>query len=188
MKSGKDLVTANKALLAEHGPELFEVAHKAGRSIAFEAAVAGGIPIVAAISECLTGNQISSIRGILNGTSNFILTKMEQDGSDYHEVLQLAQAEGYAEADPTMDVDGTDATQKLALLTHLAFGQWVPWASIPRFGLESIDQELLRFADELGCRIRVVADACRSHNTLSLRVGPAPVSYTHLTLPTKRIV
>ena len=175
LKSGKDLVTANKALLAEHGPELFEVAHKAGRSIAFEAAVAGGIPIVAAISECLTGNQISSIRGILNGTSNFILTKMEQDGSDYHEVLELAQAEGYAEADPTMDVDGTDATQKLALLTHLAFGQWVPWASIPRFGLESIDQELLRFADELGCRVRVVADACRSHDTLSLRVGPALV-------------
>ncbi|MDB4366120.1 homoserine dehydrogenase, partial [Pirellulales bacterium] len=92
LKSGKDLVTANKALLAEHGPELFGVAHEMGRSIAFEAAIAGGIPIVAAISECLTGNRISSIRGILNGTSNFILTKMEQDGSDYHEVLSLAQA------------------------------------------------------------------------------------------------
>ena len=100
---------------------------------------------------------------------------MEQGGSNYHDVLCLAQSEGYAEADPTMDVDGTDATQKLAILAHLAFGQWVPWASIPRFGLETIDQELLRFADELGCRIRVVADASRGEETLSLRVGPALV-------------
>jgi homoserine dehydrogenase len=175
LRSGKDLVTANKALLAEHGPELFQAAREAGRSIAFEAAIGGGIPIVAAVSECLTGNRISSIRGILNGTSNFILTKMEQEGSNYHDVLCLAQSEGYAEADPTMDVDGTDATQKLAILAHLAFGQWVPWASIPRFGLETIDQELLRFADELGCRIRVVADASRGEETLSLRVGPALV-------------
>ncbi len=175
LHSGKDLVTANKALLAEHGPELFQAAREAGRSIAFEAAIGGGIPIVAAVSECLTGNRISSIRGILNGTSNFILTKMEQEGSNYQDVLCLAQSEGYAEADPTMDVDGTDATQKLAILAHLAFGQWVPWASIPRFGLETIDQELLRFADELGCRIRVVADASRGEETLSLRVGPALV-------------
>ena len=175
LRSGKDLVTANKALLAEHGPELFQAAHEAGRSIAFEAAIGGGIPIVAAISECLTGNQISSIRGILNGTSNFILTKMEQEGSDYHDVLTLAQSEGYAEADPTMDVDGTDATQKLALLAHLAFGQWVNWAAIPRYGLETVDQELLRFADELGYRIRVVADANRREDSLSLRVGPALV-------------
>ena len=175
LRSGKDLVTANKALLAEHGPELFRVAREAGQSIAFEAAIGGGIPIVAAVSECLTGNQISSIRGILNGTSNFILTKMEQDGSDYHDVLALAQAEGYAEADPTMDVDGTDATQKLALLAHLAFGQWVHWAAIPRYGLETVDQELLRFADELGYRIRVVADANRREDSLSLRVGPALV-------------
>ena len=175
LRSGKDLVTANKALLAEHGPELFQAAREAGRSIAFEAAIGGGIPIVAAISECLTGNQISSIRGILNGTSNFILTKMEQEGSNYHDVLALAQSEGYAEADPTMDVDGTDATQKLALLAHLAFGRWVHWATIPRYGLETVDQELLRFADELGYRIRVVADANHRGDLLSLRVGPALV-------------
>jgi len=175
LRGGKDLVTANKALLAEHGPELLQAAREAGRSIAFEAAIGGGIPIVAAVSECLTGNRIASIRGILNGTSNFILTKMEQEGSAYQDVLAIAQAEGYAEADPTMDVDGTDATQKLALLVHLAFGEWVPWTSIPRFGLEAIDQELLRFADELGCRIRVVADASRTEENLSLRVGPALV-------------
>jgi len=175
LRKGKDVVTANKALLAEHGPELFAVAREAGRSIAFEAAVAGGIPIVAAIAECLAANRIESIRGILNGTSNFILTRMEEDGSDYAEVLALAQAEGYAEADPAMDVDGTDATQKLALLAHLAFGVWVPWAEIPRVGLETIDQELLRFADELGYRIRVVADASRADGSLSMRVGPTLV-------------
>ncbi len=154
LRRGKDVVTANKALLAEHGPELFAVAREAGRSIAFEAAIAGGIPIVAAIAECLAANRIESIRGILNGTSNFILTRMEEEGSDYAEVLAVAQAEGYAEADPTMDVDGTDATQKLALLAHLAFGTWVPWEQIARVGLETIDQELLRFAGELGYRIR----------------------------------
>ena len=98
-----------------------------------------GIPIVAAVSECLTGNRITSIRGILNGTSNFILTKMERE-SAYQDVLALAQSEGYAEADPSMDVDGADTTQKLALLVHLAFGEWIPWASISRFGLETVDQ------------------------------------------------
>ena len=175
LRKGKDVVTANKALLAEHGPELFAVAREAGRAIAFEAAVAGGIPIVAAIAECLAANRIESIRGILNGTSNFILTRMEEDGSDYAEVLALAQAEGYAEADPAMDVDGTDATQKLALLAHLAFGVWVPWGQIPRVGLETIDQELLRFADELGFRIRVVADASRADGSLTMRVGPTLV-------------
>ena len=119
LENGKDVVTANKALLAEHGPELFELARRLGRSIAFEAAVAGGIPIVAAIGECLAANRIESIRGILNGTSNFILTRMEEDGSSYAEALALAQAKGFAEADPSMDVDGTDATQKLAILSHL---------------------------------------------------------------------
>ena len=175
LRRGKDVVTANKALLAEHGPELFAVAREAGRSIAFEAAIAGGIPIVAAIAECLAANRIESIRGILNGTSNFILTRMEEEGSDYAEVLAVAQAEGYAEADPTMDVDGTDATQKLALLAHLAFGTWVPWGQIARVGLETIDQELLRFAGELGYRIRVVADASRAAGALAMRVGPTLV-------------
>lgn len=175
LRKGKDVVTANKALLAEHGPELFAIAQENGRSVSFEAAIAGGIPIVAAIAECLAANRIESIRGILNGTSNFILTRMEEDGSDYADVLAVAQAEGYAEADPAMDVDGTDATQKLALLAHLAFGAWVPWATIPRVGLETVDQELLRFVDELGYRIRVVADASRTDNELAMRVGPTLV-------------
>ncbi|MCE9629635.1 MAG: homoserine dehydrogenase [Planctomycetia bacterium] len=175
LENGKDVVTANKALLAEHGPELFELARRKGRSIAFEAAVAGGIPIVAAIGECLAANRIESIRGILNGTSNFILSKMEEDGSDYAEVLRLAQAKGYAEADPSMDVDGTDATQKLAILAHLAFGVWVPWAEIPRTGIEGVDSDLMSHAAELGYRIRLVAVASRSDGKLAMRVAPALV-------------
>ena len=175
LEHGKDVVTANKALLAEHGPELFELARRKGRSIAFEAAVAGGIPIVAAISECLAANRIESIRGILNGTSNFILTRMEEDGADYADVLRLAQTEGYAEADPSMDVDGTDATQKLAILAHLAFGVWVPWTEIPRTGIEGLDLDLLNYAGELGYRMRLVAVARRGDGRLALRVSPALV-------------
>jgi homoserine dehydrogenase len=175
LSQGKDLVTANKALVAEHGPELFELAHRLGRSIAFEAAAAGGIPIVAAIGQCLAANRIESIRGILNGTSNFILSTMEDEGADYATVLAAAQAAGYAEADPAMDVDGTDAAHKLAILSHLAFGVWVPWAGIPRTGIEQIDQGLMTYAFELGYRIRLVAVAARVDGGLAMRVSPALV-------------
>ena len=175
LQNGKDVVTAHKALLAEHGPELFALARTQGRSIAFEAAVAGGIPIVAAISECLAANRIESIRGILNGTSNFILTRMEEDGSSYADALKLAQSKGFAEADPSMDVDGTDATQKLAILSHLAFGVWVPWAEIPRMGIDGLDVDLLHYAGELGYRIRLVAVASRGSAGLTMRVAPALV-------------
>ncbi len=122
LESGKDVVTANKALLAEHGPELFDKARRLGRSIAFEAAVAGGIPIIAAIGECLTANQVESIHAILNGTSNFILSQMEENNTDYASALAEAQQRGYAEANPAMDINGSDAAQKLAILAHLAFG------------------------------------------------------------------
>jgi homoserine dehydrogenase len=175
LENGKDVVTANKALLAEHGPELFDIARRQGRSIAFEAAAAGGIPIVAAIGQCLAANRIESIRGILNGTSNFILSTMEEEGADYATVLAAAQEAGYAEADPAMDVDGTDAAHKLALLAHLAFGVWVPWAEIPRTGIEQIDQGLMAYAAELGYRIRLVATAARVDGRLAMRVAPALV-------------
>ena len=134
LDSGKDVVTANKALLAEHGPELFDRARKQGRSIAFEAAVAGGIPIIAALGECLTANQIESIHAILNGTSNFILSQMEEADTDYAAALAEAQQRGYAEANPAMDVNGSDAAQKLAILAHLAFGARLNWRAIPRTG------------------------------------------------------
>ena len=174
LRSGKDVVTANKALLAEHGPELFDPARELGRSIAFEASVAGGIPIIANISQCLSANQILSLRGILNGTSNFILTQMEE-GTDYAAAVAEAQRLGYAEADPTMDVDGTDAAQKLAILAHLAFGARVHWSDIPRQGIDTLDPADLRYARELGYRIKLLAVAQLADGGLELHVSPTLV-------------
>jgi homoserine dehydrogenase len=175
LESGKDVVTANKALLAEHGPELFDRARELGRSIAFEAAVAGGIPIIANISQCLSANQITSLVAILNGTSNFILTQMEERGWSYAEALAEAQRLGYAEADPTLDVDGSDAAQKLAILAHLAFGARVPWREIPRQGIDALEGRDMRFARELGYRLKLLAVAQLVPEGLELHVSPTLV-------------
>ncbi len=175
LESGKDVITANKALLAEHGPELFDRARQLGRSIAFEASVAGGIPIVAAISECLTANQIQELHAILNGTSNFILTEMEQKGSDYAASVAEAQQRGYAEADPAMDVDGSDAAQKLAILAHLAFGVRVNWREIPRTGIDTVDLADMRYAKELGYSVKLLAVARLVPEGLELHVSPTLV-------------
>jgi homoserine dehydrogenase len=175
LKSGKNVVTANKALLAEHGQELFDCAREMGRSIAFEAAVAGGIPIIANISQCLSANQILSIHGILNGTCNFILTQMEETGADYASALAEAQRRGYAEADPAMDVDGTDTVQKLAILAHLAFGAAVQWQDIPRRGIDRLKLADLRYAKELGYRIKLLAVAQLEADGLELHASPALV-------------
>jgi homoserine dehydrogenase len=175
LESGKDVVTANKALLAEHGPELFDRARELGRSIAFEAAVAGGIPIVANISQCLSANQIVSLEGILNGTSNFILSKMHEEGTPYAEAVAESQRLGYAEADPTLDVDGSDAAQKLAILAHLAFGARVDWADIPRTGIDAVDISDVRFAQQMGYRIKLLAVAELDAAGLELYVSPTLV-------------
>lgn len=175
LESGKDVVTANKALLAEHGPELFDLARDLGRSIAFEAAVAGGIPIIANISQCLSANQIESLTAILNGTSNYILTQMEERGADYRSALVEAQRLGYAEADPTMDVDGTDTAQKLAILAHLAFGARVHWRDIPRQGIDGLDIADIKNAQELGYRIKLLAAAELAADGLELHVSPTLV-------------
>lgn len=172
LESGKDVVTANKALLAEHGPELFDLARELGRSIAFEAAVGGGIPIIASISQCLSANQIESLTAILNGTSNYILTQMEERGVDYATALAEAQRLGYAEADPTMDVDGTDTTQKLAILAHLAFGARVHWRDIPRQGIDGLKLSDIQYAQELGYRIKLLAVAELAEDGLELHVSP----------------
>ena len=172
LESGKDVVTANKALLAEHGEELFDRARALGRTIAFEASVGGGIPIIANISQCFSANQILSLRGILNGTSNYIITQMDEQGSDYAVALKLAQELGYAEADPTMDVDGSDAAQKLAILAHLAFGVRVRWRDIYRRGLESFQLADLKYASELGYRIKLIATAQLRSDGLELHVSP----------------
>jgi homoserine dehydrogenase len=175
LESGKDVVTANKALLAEHGPELFDRARELGRSIAFEASVAGGIPIIANISQNLSANQIKSLHGILNGTSNFILTKMHSEGASYEAVLAEAQRLGYAEANPAMDVDGSDAAQKLAILAHLAFGARVDWKDIPRTGIDTLDVADVRYALQMGFKIKLLAVADLVDETLELDVSPALV-------------
>src|SRR5215475_11878686 len=175
LENGKDVVTANKALLAEYGPELFDRARALDMCIAFEAAVAGGIPIIANISQCLSANQIQSLRGILNGTSNFILTQMEEQGTDYDTAVREAQRLGYAEADPTLDVDGSDATQKLAILAHLAFGARVHWKEIPRMGIDQLDVSDVKFAQEIGYRIKLLAVAELDGDTLELHVSPTLV-------------
>jgi homoserine dehydrogenase len=177
LESGKDVITANKALLAEHAPELFERARQLGRSIAFEAAVAGGIPIIASIGQSLMANQIESIHAILNGTSNFILTQMEDFGSDYASALAEAQELGYAEANPAMDVDGSDAAQKLAILAHLAFGARVNWREIPRTGIEKVDVADMRYAKELGYCIKLLAVAQLVPEGLELHVSPTLVRH-----------
>lgn len=175
LESGKDVVTANKALLADRGPELFDLARSLGRSIAFEASVAGGIPIVTNIGQCLSGNQIESIHAILNGTSNFILTACEERQLEYDAAVAEAQRLGYAEADPAMDVDGSDAAQKLAILAHLAFGTRVHWSEIPRRGIDSLQAADLRYARELGYRIKLLAVAQRTPDGLELHVSPTLV-------------
>ena len=172
LEAGKDVVTANKALMAQHGPELFDRARELGRVIAFEASVAGGIPIIANISQCLSANQIVSLQGILNGTSNYIITRMDLEGASYAEAVKEAQELGYAEADPSMDVDGTDAVQKLAILSHLAFGARPDWTKIPKRGIDKLDESDLRYARQLGYRVKLIAYSKLVDNKLQLMVGP----------------
>lgn len=175
LAAGKDIITANKALLAEHGPELFDRARELGRSIAFEASVAGGVPIITNISQCFTANQILSLRAILNGTSNFIVSAMSETGADYQATVREAQRLGYAEADPTLDVDGSDAAQKLGILAHLAFGARVHWTEIPRQGVDKLDPADLKFANQLGYRIKLLAVANMIEGGLELHVSPTLV-------------
>ena len=155
----KHIVTANKELLATHGAEIFDAGRRHGRAIAFEASVGCGIPIIGALCQGLAANQILSLQGILNGTSNYILTGMTENGQAYADVLKEAQRKGYAEADPTFDVDGTDAAHKLAILVQIAFGVAVPLSAIRRRGIADIDQLDIRFAKELGYTIKLLAEA-----------------------------
>ncbi|HID21794.1 MAG TPA: homoserine dehydrogenase [Planctomycetaceae bacterium] len=172
LESGKHVVTANKALLAECGDELFRRARQLNRCIAFEAAVAGGIPIIRTLGQAMAASQITSIEAILNGTSNFILTEMLARKLPYTEVLREAQDAGYAEADPTLDVDGTDAAQKLAILVQLAFGTRVSLESFPRHGIDALDLADLQYADELGYTVKLLAVARLVNGQLEMYVQP----------------
>ncbi|HKA99894.1 MAG TPA: homoserine dehydrogenase [Methyloceanibacter sp.] len=175
LASGKHVVTANKALLAHHGASLAALAEKNGVALNFEAAVAGGIPVVKVIRESLQGNDISRVYGILNGTCNYILTLMEKEGRSFADVLKEAQAQGYAEADPTFDIGGFDTAHKLALLTSLAFGTRASFESVYIEGIESITPADIEAAGDLGYRIKLLGVALRTDSGIEQRVHPTMV-------------
>jgi homoserine dehydrogenase len=176
LASGKHVVTANKALLAMHGAELAALAEKKGRILAFEAAVAGGIPIIKALREGLVGNRVKRLYGILNGTCNYILTTMRETGRDFGAVLAEAQAAGYAEADPSFDIDGIDAAHKLAVLTGAAFGCRVNFEGVHVEGIRRVTSMDIRFAEELGYRIKLLGLARETKYGIEQRVHPCMVS------------
>jgi homoserine dehydrogenase len=179
LKAGKHVVTANKALIAEHGDELFALAAAHGVGIAFEAAVAGGIPVIAALRDGLVANRILAISAILNGTCNFILTKMEQEGWGYGEALAEAQRLGYAEADPALDVNGTDTAHKLAILARIAFNGRIPLAEVRTQGIEQLTAQDIASARTMGARIKLLAVARQRPSGLELRVAPTLVPLDH---------
>jgi homoserine dehydrogenase len=166
------IVTANKAVLAEKGQALLSQAKANSVDIAFEASVGGGIPILRALKDGLVSDKVNACHGIVNGTSNFILTAMSQEGSDYQSALQVAQDKGYAEADPTMDVGGLDAAQKLSIISLLSFNGWVPWQEIYTEGITEISDLDFEFANEMGYTIKHLAIGQREDDTYSLRVHP----------------
>ena len=176
--SGRHVVTANKALLAHHGTDLARKAEASDRILAYEAAVAAGIPIVKAMREGLAANRLSRVYGILNGTSNFILTQMRASGRSFDEVLAEAQELGYAESEPGFDIDGVDAGHKLAILTSLAFGCEIDFGAVHIEGIRRITSLDIEYAEELGYRIKLLATARRTENGIEQRVHPSMVRST----------
>ncbi|AHK15409.1 MAG: homoserine dehydrogenase [Alcanivorax sp.] len=173
--NGKHVVTANKALIAVHGAEIFAAAEAKGVSVMYEAAVAGGIPIIKAIREGLAANRINWLAGIINGTGNFILTEMRDKGRDFADVLKEAQELGYAEADPTFDVEGIDAAHKLTILASIAYGIPLQFERCYTEGISKITQEDVEYADELGYRIKHLGISRRGENGIDLRVHPTMI-------------
>jgi len=180
IENGKHIVTANKALIALHGNEIFAAAQRKGVTVAFEAAVAGGIPIIKAIREGLAGNQIEWLAGIINGTGNFILTEMRDKGRDFEDVLKEAQQLGYAEADPTFDVEGIDAAHKLTILASIAFGVPLQFEKVYTEGISKITPEDVEYASELGYRIKHLGIARRVDSGLEMRVHPTLIPHRRL--------
>lgn len=183
INSGADVVTANKALLATHGPEIFEAADQVGASVYYEAAAAGAIPIIRPLRDSLAGDRVQRIMGIVNGTTNYILDRMDREGSDFADVLADAQALGYAEADPTADVEGYDAAQKAAILASLAFHTAVPLDGVHREGITSVDKQMMDAARHAGYVIKLLAVCERlageSGEEISVRVYPALIPREH---------
>ncbi len=181
IQAKKTVITGNKALLAEHGREIFDLAARANVPVFFEAAVAGGIPIIKAVRESFVGNRFESIHGILNGTSNYILTRMTDAGLEFAPALAEAQSLGYAEADPSLDVNGWDAAHKAIILASLAYGFWVDPSEVLVEGIEKITAADIRFADELGYRIKLIA-TIKAHesNEIGVQIVPTLIPKSHV--------
>jgi homoserine dehydrogenase len=180
IRAGKHVVTANKALLAVHGTEIFAVAREKGVMVAFEGAVAGGIPIIKALREGLTANRIEWIAGIINGTTNFILSEMRSKGLDFATVLKEAQRLGYAEADPTFDIEGIDAAHKLTIMSAIAFGIPVQFAKAYVEGITALQAADIRYAEQLGYRIKLLGITKRREHGIELRVHPTLIPSSRL--------
>lgn len=180
LRAGKSVVTANKALLAVHGQEIFRSAEENKLDVGFEASVGGGIPIVRTLRQGLSGDRVRAVYGIVNGTSNYILTQMSEQEAEFEPVLLRAQAEGLAEADPSFDVDGIDAAHKLTLLIQLAFGVYVPFEQIPTEGIRHVTPLDIRFARELGYVIKLLAIAKLHGREVEARVHPTMVPRKHV--------
>jgi homoserine dehydrogenase len=176
LRAGKHVVTANKALLAHHGKELFQLARQQNRCIAFEASCAGGIPLIESIRRGLVANDIQAMYGIVNGTCNYILSSMIRDGKDYAVAIKEAQIAGFAEANPALDVNGTDSAHKLTILSSLAFGQEIPFESIHTEGIDTISIEDVRYGSELGYVLKLLAIGIKEQGSVSVRVHPAFIS------------
>jgi homoserine dehydrogenase len=181
IENGKHVVTANKALLATHGNEIFAAAQRKGVVVAFEAAVAGGVPIIKAVREGLSGNRIEWVAGIINGTSNFILSEMREKGKAFADVLAEAQRLGYAEADPTFDIQGVDAAHKLTILAAIAFGIPMQFGACHTEGIAELTSQDIKYAEELGYRIKLLGVAKRKAQGFELRVHPTLI-------PAKRLI
>ncbi len=179
LRAGKAVVTANKALLATHGEEVMEAAEAAGVEIRFEASVGGGIPIIEPLKHSLTSNEITRVMGIVNGTTNYMLTRMGEDGLDYASALAEAQANGFAEADPTADVDGLDAAAKIAILASIAFNSRVTLDQVPAEGIRPIAPADIEYAREIGCTVKLLAIANRTPQGIDIRVHPTMVRASH---------
>ncbi len=180
LRAHKQVVTANKALLAHAGPELFGLAEENNVTLRYEASVAGGIPVIQTLRESLVANKISSIIGILNGTANYILSSMSTTGASFEQALAEAQAEGYAEADPTLDIDGHDTAHKLVLLIRLAWGMDYPLQQLSTCGIRSVQSLDINFAREFGCRIKLLGHARMENGRLEACVHPTLVNHTYL--------
>lgn len=180
LNQGKQVVTANKAVLAEAGAEIFELAEKKGAFLGFEASVGGGIPVIKTLREALIGNQIERVTGIINGTTNYILTRMLEQNITFEKALEEAQHRGYAEADPSLDLRGIDSAHKLSILASLAFGFYIPYQRVYVEGLEEVDLMDLQFARDFGYIVKLIAEARKIGKEVEIRVHPALLPENHI--------